>query len=62
MSVHLDAIAYRNRTDYRLKRIEHILNVVFMIKEELNVENKQLKLYHKYLNEINHESYTTITE
>lgn len=43
MSIHLDAIAYRNRTDYRLRRLERMmLHHVYDVKfsdhsEEYNV-------------------------
>lgn len=65
MSLKLDAVAYRNRADYRLRRLEYLVAVDYMRAQDLTTPIEQKMQYFKYQEEISkeiNESNTTNSE
>jgi len=57
MSKKLDAVAYRNRDDYRINRLEHVAATDYMRKTDQWPNEEQQSLYYQYLEEICQEMY-----
>ena len=57
MSKKLDAVAYRNRDNYRINRLEHVAATDYMKQQDMWPSEEQQKLYSEYLEEICREMY-----
>jgi hypothetical protein len=57
MSLRLDAIAYRNRADYRLRRLEQIILILDKSTRGCNILLKDKEKYWDNLDEIRTEIY-----
>lgn len=55
MSLKLDAVAYRNKTDYRIKRLEHIAMVTYLLEKDYWPSKEDKRQMWEYLEELRKE-------
>jgi hypothetical protein len=52
MSIKLDAVAYRNRSDYRLRRLEEMILLLHTVVTKTFHGNELQEIYNRHIEEI----------